>query len=41
LWAEEVNPTAEEIAKRDDEIEKWRDVAAQLQKRVMPKTQRV
>jgi len=41
MWAEEVNPTAEEIAKKDNEIEKWRDVAVQLQKRVMPKTQRV
>merc|ERR1719362_828529 len=37
LWAEEVNPTAEEIAKRDQEIEQWCDAAAQLQKRVLPK----
>jgi len=38
LWVQDVNPTKEDIAKRDNEIEKWRDVAAMLQKRVMPKS---
>merc|ERR1719362_2315071 len=37
LWVKDADPTGEEIAKRDKEIQGWCEVANQLQRRVLPK----